>query len=161
MRHVLLTPGHIPDVIVQLAESEVLAPSGLPAGYGVSGGTGASSARNPVIDSMGDRLDAIAPPPVAHGPRTSVMMEGNLTHRVQPPYPPLAMQAHIQGAVVLRAVISREGTIENLQLISGHPMLARAAMDAVRQWRYHPYSLNGQPVEVETLVTVNFVLSGG
>jgi protein TonB len=63
--------------------------------------------------------------------------------------------------VVLRAVISREGTIENLQVVSGHPMLVRAAVDAVRQWRYRPYVLNGEPVDVETEVTVNFVLSGG
>ena len=61
--------------------------------------------------------------------------------------------------MVLRAVISREGTIENLQVVSGHPMLVRAAVDAVRQWRYRPYVLNGEPVEVETEVTVNFVLS--
>ena len=58
-------------------------------------------------------------------------------------------------------MISREGTIENLQVLSGHPMLVRAAVDAVRQWRYRPYVLNGEPVEVETEVTVNFVLSGG
>ena len=59
--------------------------------------------------------------------------------------------------MVLRAVISREGTIENLQVVSGHPMLVQAAIDAVRQWRYRPYVLNGEPVEVETQVTVNFV----
>ena len=58
-------------------------------------------------------------------------------------------------------MISREGAIENLQVLSGHPMLVRAAVDAVRQWRYRPYVLNGEPVEVETEVTVNFVLSGG
>jgi protein TonB len=58
-------------------------------------------------------------------------------------------------------VISREGRIENLQVISGHPLLVKAAIDAVRQWRYRPYFLNGEPVEVETQVTVNFVLSGG
>jgi protein TonB len=58
-------------------------------------------------------------------------------------------------------MISREGTIENLQVLSGHPMLVRAAVDAVRQWRYRPYVLNGEPVEVETEVKVNFVLSGG
>ena len=62
---------------------------------------------------------------------------------------------------MLRAMISREGTIENLQVLSGHPMLVQAAVDAVRQWRYRPYVLNGEPVEVETEVTVNFVLSGG
>jgi protein TonB len=58
-------------------------------------------------------------------------------------------------------MISREGTIENLQVLSGHPMLVRAAVDAVRQWRYRPYLLNGEPVEVETEVRVNFILSGG
>jgi len=73
----------------------------------------------------------------------------------------LARQVRVQGTVVLRAVISREGTIENLQVLSGHPLLVRAAMDAVRQWRYRPCVLNGEPVEVETQVTVNFVLSGG
>ena len=88
-------------------------------------------------------------------------MEGNLIHRVQPEYPQLARQARIQGTVVLRAVISREGRIENLQVLSGHPLLVPAALDAVRQWRYRPYSLNEQPVEVETQITVNFTLTGG
>jgi len=88
-------------------------------------------------------------------------MEGNLIHRVQPEYPQLARQARIQGTVVLRAVISREGRIENLQVLSGHPLLVPAALDAVRQWRYRPYSLNDQPVEVETQITVNFTLTGG
>jgi protein TonB len=58
-------------------------------------------------------------------------------------------------------VISRDGAIENLQVLSGHPMLVQAAVQAVRQWRYRPYVLNGEPVEVETQVTVNFVLGGG
>ncbi len=91
----------------------------------------------------------------------SHMMEGNLTRKVQPDYPPLARQARIQGAVVLQAVISREGNIENLQVLSGHPMLVPSALAAVRQWRYRPYFLNGEAVEVETQVTVNFVLGGG
>jgi protein TonB len=89
------------------------------------------------------------------------MMEGNLILRVQPLYPPLARQARIQGQVVLRAVISRNGAIENLQVLGGHPMLVQSAINAVKQWRYRPYSLNGEAVEVETQVTVNFVLSGG
>ena len=88
------------------------------------------------------------------------MMEGNLVHKVQPAYPPLARAARIQGAVVLRAIISKGGTIENLQVLGGHPLLVQAAIDAVRQWRYRPYNLNGEPVEVETQVTVNFILSG-
>ena len=88
-------------------------------------------------------------------------MEANLVHRVQPAYPPLARAARIQGPVVLQAVISKSGTIENLQVLNGHPMLVRSALDAVRQWRYRPYFLNGEPVEVETQITVNFILSGG
>ena len=88
-------------------------------------------------------------------------MEAYLVHRVQPEYPPLAKSVRIQGEVVLQAVISRNGTIENLQVLSGHPMLVRAAVDAVRQWRYRPYLLNGEAVEVETQITVNFVPSGG
>ena len=88
------------------------------------------------------------------------MMEGNLVHKVQPAYPPLARAARIQGSVVLRAIISRAGKIENLQVLSGHPLLVQAAIDAVRQWRYRPYNLNGEPVEVETQVTVTFILSG-
>jgi protein TonB len=63
--------------------------------------------------------------------------------------------------VVLQAEISKEGSITNLHLISGHPMLAPAAIEAVKQWKYKPYILNGEPVEVETQITVNFTLSGG
>jgi len=84
-----------------------------------------------------------------------------LIYRVQPEYPALARQARIQGTVILHALISREGRIENLQLVSGHPMLVQAATAAVRQWRYRPYVLNDQAVEVETQITVNFTLSGG
>jgi protein TonB len=68
------------------------------------------------------------------------MMEGNLIYRVQPQYPALARQARVQGIVVLRAMISREGKIENLQVVSGHPMLVKSAMDAVLQWRYRPFT---------------------
>jgi periplasmic protein TonB len=75
-------------------------------------------------------------------------------------YPPLARSARVQGTVTLRAVISRNGTIQNLQVLTGHPLLVKAAKDAVQQWRYRPYILNGEPMEVETQVTVNFLLSG-
>jgi protein TonB len=88
------------------------------------------------------------------------MMEGNLIYQVQPTYPPAARAARIQGPVVIKAVISRDGAIENLKVISGHPFLVKAALDAVSQWRYRPYILNGEAVEVETQVTVNFILSG-
>ncbi len=89
------------------------------------------------------------------------MMEGNLIYKVQPAYPPMARSARIQGAVVVRAIISRSGAIENLQVLAGHPLLVKAAIDAVSQWRYRPYILNDEPVEVETQITVNFVLAGG
>jgi protein TonB len=100
------------------------------------------------------------PVPTARPPIVSRIMEGNLICRVEPKYPPLAHSARVQGTVELQAIISRTGTIENLQVISGHPMLVAAAVDAVRQWRYRPYLLNGAPVEVETRVTVNFTLTG-
>jgi protein TonB len=89
------------------------------------------------------------------------MMEGNLIRRVQPEYPALARMARVQGTVVIHAIVSKDGTIGHLQVISGPPLLVQAAIDAVRQWRYRPYFLNGEPVEVDTQVTVNFTLSGG
>jgi protein TonB len=102
----------------------------------------------------------VAPKPVTKVFRTSSILQGSLIRRVEPTYPPLARQARIQGTVVLVAVISKAGTIDNLRLISGHPMLVPAALDAVSQWRYRPYILNGDVIEVETQITVNFVLGG-
>jgi protein TonB len=83
-----------------------------------------------------------------------------LISQPKPIYPPIAKQARIQGTVVLAASISKNGTIENLKVVSGHPMLTQAALDAVRNWRYQPTYLNGEPVEVETTINVNFNLSG-
>ena len=82
-----------------------------------------------------------------------------LLRRVDPVYPPLAKQARIQGVVVLEAEISKEGTIDNLKVITGHPLLIQAAIDAVKQWRYKPTLLNGEPVPVVTTITVNFAFS--
>jgi protein TonB len=102
----------------------------------------------------------VAPRPVAAPLRISHISEGNLIRKVLPEYPPLARSARIQGPVVLQAMISKEGVIENLRVVTGHPMLVPAAIDAVRQWRYRPYILNNEPVEVETQITVNFGLGG-
>jgi protein TonB len=88
------------------------------------------------------------------------MSEGDLVRKILPTYPALARSARIQGQVVLQAIISKQGAIENLQVMSGHPMLVPAAIEAVRQWRYRPYILNNEPVEVETQITVNFSLGG-
>jgi protein TonB len=88
------------------------------------------------------------------------MSEGDVVRKILPVYPPLARNARIQGQVVLQAVISKQGAIEDLKVVAGHPMLVSAAIDAVRQWRYRPYVLNNEPVEVETQITVNFSLGG-
>ncbi|MGD0567687.1 MAG: energy transducer TonB [Candidatus Sulfotelmatobacter sp.] len=103
----------------------------------------------------------VAPPPTVttYPLRLSHISEGNLVHKVEPAYPALARSARIQGTVLLQAVISKQGTIERLRVVSGHPMLAGAAIDAVSQWRYRPYVLNNEPVEVETQITVNFSLA--
>ena len=88
------------------------------------------------------------------------MLEGSLIRRVQPVYPPLARTRACQGSVVVYALISKAGTMENVRAISGHPMLVPAAIEAVSQWRYRPYILNSEPIEVETQITVNFFLAG-
>ena len=85
--------------------------------------------------------------------------QGLLVKQVPPVYPPLARQARIQGTVVLKAVIATDGTVNSLELVSGHPMLVSAAIDAVKQWRYKPYLVNGVPAEVHTTINVNFLLS--
>jgi TonB family protein len=82
-----------------------------------------------------------------------------LIHQPRPNYPALAKQAHIQGTVKLYAVISKRGTVANLDVISGHPLLVPAALEAVKQWVYEPTLLNGNPVEVETEIDVNFTLA--
>jgi len=147
---------------VSAVEDSDLPPSLESVGVHAPGGIGESSSTNTVLNSLGTSHAVVGPPPtpVHSAPlRVSRMMEANLMDRVHPQYPSLARQARIQGIVMLRAVISREGKIENLQVISGHPMLVEAAIDAVRQWRYRPYYLNNEPVEVETQVTVNFTLA--
>jgi protein TonB len=87
------------------------------------------------------------------------IQKANLIYQVTPLYPTLARQARIQGSVILAAVISPEGNVEDLQVVSGHPLLVRAAVDAVAQWRYRPTLLNGHPTRVDTTITVNFSLS--
>jgi protein TonB len=83
-----------------------------------------------------------------------------LINRVQPSYPPLARQTRISGTVRLHAIISKAGTVQQLEVMSGHPLLVQAALDAVRQWKYRPTTLNGEPVEVDTTIDVIFSLNG-
>ena len=159
----LRTPTKIPQKVEMIKEDEAPppvmtgtviggVPGGVPGGQmgGVIGG---------IISST-----PISVPKVAAPQRVRVsqgVTQGLVIRRVQPTYPALARQARIQGSVLLQAEISKDGSIQNLRLISGHPMLAPAAIEAVKQWKYKPYFLNGEPVEVETQITVNFSLSGG
>jgi protein TonB len=92
--------------------------------------------------------------------RVSTMDPAKLLVQPKPLYPQIAKVAGVQGTVVLHAIVSRDGSIQSLQVVSGHPMLVNAALDAVRQWRYKPTLLNGEAVEVDTGINVNFVLGG-
>jgi len=158
----LRTPTKIPEKVQMIREDEAPPPvmgSGVVGGVpgGVPGGS-----MGGVIGGIVATTAAVPKQVVPQRVRVSQgVSTGLLIRKVTPNYPPLARQARIQGQVVLQAEISKEGTIQNLQLISGHPMLAPAAIEAVKQWRYKPYLLNGEPVAVETQVVVNFSLSGG
>ncbi len=106
----------------------------------------------------GVRLDLHREPP--RKIITSNLMEGRLIHRVQPQYPQIAKLTRTQGVVILHAVIGKDGHIENLTVVSGPALLAESAKQAVKQWEYRPYILNGESVEVETQIIVNFTIGG-
>jgi periplasmic protein TonB len=155
----IMQPSSIPTTIDRSGDDPAPpAPGG--AGLGLQGlGRGFPDG----LSTISGEVRPVAPPPpapVVRTFRTSSMVEGNLIRRVQPVYPPLARTARIQGPVVLAAVINKAGAIENLRVLSGPPMLVKAALDAVSEWRYRPYILNSEPVEVETQITVNFTLGG-
>ena len=90
---------------------------------------------------------------------SSGVAQGLLVRKVNPKYPPDALEARLQGVVLLQVNIDKEGIVYKVELISGHPLLVPAATDAVKQWQYKPYLLNGVAVEVETQVQVNFTLA--
>jgi protein TonB len=130
--------------------------------------TGDSTATTPDLSlssRSGSSMDAMpvgrvvpVPPPVKpHGPvKISEISEAMLQNKVLPVYPVPAARAGIQGNVKLHAIIATDGSIQSLSVIAGHPLLTRAALDAVSQWRYKPYFLNGSAIEVETYITVTF-----
>ncbi len=159
----MLLPSAIPRRIKEIHdEAEPLGGNsgevdGVP--FGVPGGTGVG---DPTITSLIRTLPATVPKSIV--PRnirvSSGVAQGLLIHEVRPTYPALARSARIQGTVVLQATIGKDGTIQNLHLLSGHPLLTQAAIEAVRQWRYRPYLLNHEPVEVDTTIQVNFTLNG-
>ena len=134
-----------PDIITNTNQGGVF--GGIP-GQGIIGNTG----------------PAVPPPPKPATP-ARIKQGGNVTAasiitQTRPVYPALARQARIQGNVVLHAIIDKEGKVAQLEVVSGHPLLVQAALDAVKQWRYKPTQLNGDPVEVDTTITVTFTMGG-
>src|SRR5262249_29371826 len=121
------------------------------------GSSGPATALPNFFPSAG--MNVARPAPRSTTPlRLSHMEEGRLLQKIQPTYPETAKRLHIQGDVVLTALIAKDGSIEGLKVLSGHPFLIRAALDAVSRWRFKPYILNGSPVEVETTIKVTFRL---
>jgi len=160
----LRTPTKIPQKVQMIKEEE--APPPVMSSAGVVGGVPGGIPGGQMGGVIGGIISStpVAVPKVATPQRVRVsqgVVSGLKVRDVKPNYPPLARQARIQGTVVLHALIGKDGSITNLTLISGHPMLAPAAIEAVKQWKYKPYLLNGEPVEVDTEVQVNFTLAGG
>ncbi len=158
---ILLQPNRIPDRVADIHESAAPPAPGpyIPDSTGTGGGDG----RNPFFrDLMASNMRPTAPVPASIQTKptrvSGGVIEGFLIHKITPMYPKIAITARQQGAVVLHAIIGRDGTIQNLQVISGPPLLIQAAMDAVRQWTYSPTTLNGEPVEVLTTIDVHFTL---
>jgi protein TonB len=158
----MMAPTVIPKKIEMIKEEA--APPDVGAANGVVGGVAGGSAGGVLGGIIGGVGGAPPPPPPpkAHGPVRigGSVVQANLIRMVQPVYPPIAKTAHISGTIVLHAIISKDGAIEQLEYVSGPPLLMRNAMDAVRQWRYKPTLLNGEPVEVDTTVSVVFTLGG-
>ncbi|MGB0011322.1 MAG: energy transducer TonB [Candidatus Sulfotelmatobacter sp.] len=161
----LRTPTKIPSKVQMISEEEAPmvmgggvvggVPGGIPGGQlgGVIGGIVNSTSNLAYIP----KLQPVMPQRVRI---SQGVTNGLLLRKVEPTYPTLAREARIQGNVVLKAIIDRDGSIQDLQVVTGYPMLVPAAIQAVKQWRYRPYLLNGQPVEVETTITVIFALVG-
>lgn len=151
----LRAPSKIPKKVEMVKEDEAPPPNTGVVG-GVVGGVPGGSAGG----VLGGLIQSTAPPPKVATPQklriSSGVANGNKVSGNDPQYPQMAKIAHVQGDVVLQATISKGGSIENLRAISGHPILIQAAMDAVKEWKYRPYMLNGDPVEVETTITVKF-----
>src|ERR1700751_1198984 len=162
----LRTPTKIPKKVQMIKEEEAPPPEMATGGVvgGVPGGIPGGQLGGVIGSVISSTSSLAAVPKFVPAVPQRIRISGGVTkglliHRVEPTYPTLARSARVQGDVVLNAIIDANGQIQNLQLVSGHPMLVPAAIAAVKQWRYKPYLLNGQPVEVETTITVIFTLS--
>ena len=166
----LMAPKAIPKEVAMIKEEELPPPSAGGVVGGVPGGVPGGSAGGIIGGIIGSVPTAAPPPPPppvkVEKPATpqrirvgGQVQAAKLVRQPRPVYPPLAKQARISGHVILNAIIGKDGTIQNLTLASGHPLLVPAAMEAVKQWVYQPTLLNGEPVEVVTQIDVNFTLS--
>jgi periplasmic protein TonB len=158
----VIAPTVLPSEIARIVEAPPAVSLDVP-----QSGRGASI-RSIFTEAISKPEETLPPPPKPPEPEPApardeqpVRVSGGvqqalLIRQVLPTYPQLALQARIQGVVVLDAIINKEGTIDSLRVVSGHPLLIRAAIEAVQQWVYKPTLLNGDPVAVETTITVNF-----
>jgi protein TonB len=159
----LVAPKTVPKEVKMIQEEDVPA-AGVVGGVpgGVPGGT-AGGVLGGIIGGLPSAAPPPPPPPKKEAPKSirvgGNVQQANLLRQVRPTYPPLAKAARVQGTVKFEAVIAKDGTIQNLHVISGPPLLVNAALEAVKQWQYKPTLLNGDPVEVITTIDVNFTLS--
>lgn len=153
-------PNHVSTQAVDDAPN--LAPNFANGNPDASGNGGPDSGAGPMIaGTEGTTRPPEIKRPAEHTARQQVsegVMEAALVRKVLPSYPAIARPMHLSGPVILHAVIGTDGSVRQLQIVSGNMILAQAAVAAVREWRYQPTRLSGQPVEVETTITVNFVL---
>lgn len=156
----LVAPKAIPKQITIIEERDL--PPEIGVVGGVPGGVPGGQVGGVIGGIIGGVVGSVPPPPPQAPQRIRVggnVQQAKLIHAPRPVYPALAKQARIQGTVRLQAIIAKDGSIQELQVLQGHPLLVQSALDAVRQWRYQPTLLNGEPVEVVTTIDVVFTLS--
>jgi len=160
----MTTPTVIPKKVSMIKEEEMPPDVGaVGVTGGVPGGVPGGQAGGVLGGIIGGTGAGLPPPPKAAPKSIRVggnVAQANLIRQVTPVYPPIAKTAHISGTVLLHAIIGKDGTVQDLQYVSGPPLLMKSAMDAVRQWRYKPTLLNGEPVDVDTTISVVFTLGG-
>ena len=167
----LFEPAAVPDKPATIIDEAPPAAStfGVPGGIGVPGGVDGGVLHSLLAETVARAIHLAAPPAQAvqetapaPPPRIKVgglVQQGKILHQPMPVYPPLARAARVQGTVRLEGILGKDGRVRELRVISGHPLLAPAALEAVRQWIYKPTFLNGEPVEVVAPIDVNFTLS--
>jgi protein TonB len=169
----LFEPAAVPEkpaMIIDEAPPPTASAFGVPGGIGVPGGVDGGVLHSLLAETVA-RAIHLAPPPAQAVKETApaplptrikvggLVQQGKILHQPMPVYPPLARAARVQGTVRLEGILGKDGRVRDLRVISGHPLLAPAALEAVRQWIYKPTFLNGEPVEVVAPIDVNFTLS--